>query len=267
MSEIQNNIQFQNTNFNLNQADSYTLLLQFDANSFNYAILNENRLLAFVQETALDELNDPDQIINRISTTYKKVTIGLSATGLTLIPTSLYKAEYATDFARLLDVKDNEKVLVQALDDQNMIIYKTNDKLINAIKKFDFKNVVYTAKGWIKAIANTNPADDTLFLEISGDTVQILYFQSGSLRFYNTYQFKNADELTYFAVLAADELVLDPAQITLVLSGYVANGDENISRLAEFFAKVELNNIQLLEPSEQYNSHNVVSLAALLLCE
>jgi hypothetical protein len=267
MSEIHNSIQHQNGEFNLNQAGSYTLLLQLEVNSFNYAIINNNRLVVVVQDTALNELKDPDQIINRLSNTYKKVIIGLPATGLTLVPKGLYNAGHAVDFARLLDVKENESAMVQELDDQNMIVYKTSNVLVKAIEKFDLKNVVYTAKGWIKAIANNNPTDNTLFMEIGHDTVQFLYFSSGKLRFYNSFDFKNADELTYFTALVAEELDLDAAQTTLALSGFVINGDENLSRLTEFFMKVELNDLQLTEPSDQFKAHNVVALAALLLCE
>ena len=122
MSENNNN--YTDNTFNLYQAYSYTLLLQVEASSFSYAVVHNNRLLISAQNCDIDELAHPKQLSDLLSATYKKVIIGLPATGLTLVPKSLFSGDHVADFARFLDVKANEKVFAQKLDDQNMIIYK-----------------------------------------------------------------------------------------------------------------------------------------------
>ena len=264
MSAHQHN--YRDDNFSLNRADSYKLLLKLEENSFSYAIVHKNSLLVFAENCALSDLDDPDQLFNLLTGDYKKVVVGLPATGLTLVPNSLSGREQIAGFATLLDIGEGEEAFAQTLDDKNIIVYKADAALVAAISKFDLKNTVYTAKGWISAIAITNPPDNYLYLEIDAGTVQFLYFSGGSLRFYNAYAFTNADELAYFTVLVARELNLDQTNTTLILSGDVAAGDKNMTRLAEFFTTVELNNIQVLELPDQIASHSVLALAGLSLC-
>ena len=264
MDDHNNN--YQDDSFNLYQAYSYILLLQLEANSFNYAIVYKNRLLASAQNCSLNELTNPNQLSDLLSSTYKKVIIGLPATALTLVPRSLFSEDHISDVARLLDVNDNEKVLVQKLDDENIIIYKTSAALVSAVEKFGLQNTVYTAKGWIDVIAKSNPPNNNLYLEISKETVQFLYFSLTKLRFYNIFEFKNEDELAYFTALVTQELNLNPQYITLVLSGDVNTGDKNMNRLAEFFPNAEFNALPVLELPGQIPAHKFKAIAALSLC-
>jgi hypothetical protein len=264
MSEQINN--YTDNNFNLYQAYSYTLLLQVEPSSFSYAVVHQNRLLVSAQNVALSELAEPKQLSDLLLATYKNVIIGLPATGLTLVPNSLFSEDRISDFARFLDVKPSEKVLAQTLDDKNTIIYKTDGALVDAVEKFNLQNTVYRAKGWISAIAKSNPPDTNLYLEIGNDTVQFVYFSLGVLRFYNTFEFKNEDELVYFTAFVAEELNLKQQTTTLVLSGDITAGDKNANRLVEFYSKIELNALQVLELPGQIASHKLLALAALSLC-
>lgn len=263
---MSDNNNYHDNNFNLYQAYSYTLLLQIELASFSYAVVNQNRLLVSGQNCEIDELIHPKQLNDLLSATYKNIIIGLPATGLTLVPNPLFGASHVSGFARLLDVKENETVLAQTLDDQNKIIYKTPAALIAAVEKFDVKNTVYTAKGWIEAIAKSNKPDNNLYLEVGIDRVQILYFSFGTLRFYNTFEVKNDDELVYFTSLVADELKLNAHEITLILSGNITAGDKNMKRLIDFYPNVQFNTLHILELPSQLVSHKMLAIAALSLC-
>jgi hypothetical protein len=261
-----NNNNYTDNTFNLYQAYSYTLLLQVGTTSFSYAVVHQNRLLVSAQNCDLNELAHPRQLSDLLTATYKKVIIGLPATALTLVPKSLFDEEHVADFARFLDVKENEKVFAQILDNQNMIIYKTNADLVAAVEKFNLQNTVYAAQGWISAIAKSKPQNNNLYLEIGANTVQFLYFSLGNLRFYNTFEFKNEDELAYFTTFVTEELLLKPQHTTLILSGDISTGDKNMNRLADFYPKVELNTLKVLELPGQIEGHKILALAALSLC-
>jgi hypothetical protein len=263
---MSNDNDYHDNSFNLYQAYSYTLLLQVELTSFSYAVVYKNRLLVSAQNCDLDELADPRRLSDLLSATYKRVIIGLPATGLTLVPVSLFEEERIANFARFLDVKADEKVFSQLLDEQNMIVYKTNDALLSAVERFNLNNSVYVAKGWIKAIAKSSPPNNNLYVEVGKNVAQFLYFSSGSLRFYNTFEFKNEDELAYFAAFVTEELNLSREDTTLVLSGDISNDDKNMTRLADFFPKLELNRLQVLELPGQLTSHKLLALAALSLC-
>ncbi len=267
MSEDNNHNNYHDSNFNLNEALGYTLLIQTKATTFDYAIVDDSRLLVYVQNNPVDELANPKHLKSLLAANYKKVVIGLPATGLTLVPDSLYSDEHAAQYARFLDIGDNEKVLVQQLNNDNKIIYKTAASAVAMVERFGLQNIAYTTKGSIKAIADSYPPAGNLYLELSKDTVQFLYFASGKLRFLNTFEFKNADELVYFTALACDELNLNVQDVTLILSGNVSSGDVHMNRLKDFYPKVELNTLQVVELPAQVAAHKILSLVALSSCE
>lgn len=190
----------------------------------------------------------------------------MPATGLTLVPKSLFSEDHIADFARFLDVRDTEKVLSHKIDDQNMIVYKTGAKLVDLVEKLSLRNTTYTAEGWVKAIAKSNPSNSNLYLNIIADVVQILYYSSGKLRFYNTFEFKSPDELVYFTTFVAEELGLKPQSTTLVLSGDISASDNNMGRLVDFYPKIEISTLKVVEIPEQVASHKILALVALSLC-
>ncbi|MDB5142379.1 MAG: hypothetical protein JWQ66_1092 [Mucilaginibacter sp.] len=261
------NHHYRNPDFNAEQTDRYTLLVQAGIASFSYAIVDENRLLVLEENIGIDELNEPSEEHSILSGYYKQRIIGLPQNGFTFVPVSLFKPELAADFARFLDVKENEKAVSQPLDEENQVIYKANETIVNAIaEKFDIKNTVFSAKGWIELTAANNPTNHDLFVNVDNDQVELLNFRDGKLRFYNSFEFKTADELVYFAMFITEELQLHPQNITLVLSGDISPGDENYNRLAKFFGKVELNNLKTVDLPQEIASHTVLTLTALSLC-
>lgn len=264
MSE--NNYNYHDDNFSLDKAPGYTLLIQIDKTSFSYAVSDQNNLIALADGHPLDELSNPQELLDLLSANYKKVVIGLPATGFSLIPQAVFNQDKVADLARFLDVKTDEKILAQPLDNRNAIIYKTPESILSAAEDFGVRNTVFTSKGWLNALAKNQPGDRDLYLNINGNTVEIANFSFSKLRFYNSFEFASADELAYFVSLVTDELTIQPAYTYVYISGDVDAGDKNISRLAEFFGKVEINTVKTLALPFEIEGHKILSLAALSLC-
>jgi hypothetical protein len=261
------NFYYRDNDFNPGQSAEYTLLVQVGAASLSYLVTGENKLLVLEKDIDLKELTEPSEANKLLSAEYKQRIIGLPQDGFTFIPDSLFKADGIADIARFLDVKATEKVFAQRLDGENIVVYKVDGSIVTQISdKYDLDDAVFGPKCWIRAIAANNPSDETLYLNINKDKVELLNFKSGNLRFFNNFEFKNSDELVYFTTLVAGELQLLPQNITLILSGDVESGDNNNTRLAEFFGKVELNDLNLLELPAEIASHTVLTLTALSLC-
>jgi hypothetical protein len=257
------NQHYRDTDFNPEQSADYTLLVQASPDSFSYAVTGQNKLLVLEENVSLDELDEPTEEHNLLSHNYKQRIIGLPNNGFTFIPDSLFRPDHVADFARFLDVKAGEKVFSQPLDADNQVIYKVEEKLAD---KLSANNVVFAAKGWIMDTAANNPTKENLYLNIDNDKVELLNFREGKLRFYNSFEFKNGDELVYFTSLVIEELQLQPQNITLLLSGDVEQGDKNSSRLSEFFQHVQLNDQKVLDLPGEIASHTVLTLTALSLC-
>ncbi len=249
------------------QTADYILLVQIGLNSFSYAVVGDNRLLVLKENIALNELNQPSAEHNFLLAEYKQRIIGLPQNGFTLVPVNLFRPDRVADFARFLDVKENEKVFSQSLDTENQVIYKVAEDIAASVtEKFDVKDTVFGPRGWIKAAAENNPSNNDLYANIDKDKVELLNFKDGKLRFYNTFEFKTADELVYFTLFVTGELKLHPQHTTLILSGDTGPDDENASHLAKFFKKVQLNKLKPIDLPGQIASHTLLTLTALSLC-
>jgi hypothetical protein len=258
---------YRDPDFNAAQSGGCTLLVQIGASSFSYAVVDQHKLLVLEENVNIDELNNPAGEHNILSTNFQKRIIGLPQNGFTFVPVSLFKPELAADFARFLDVKEDEKVFSQPLDKDNQVIYKVGEPVVNTVAaKFDAKNAVFGARGWIKLTAANKPDNHHLHVNIGNDQLELLNFRDGKLRFYNSFEFKTADELAYFAMFITEELQLHPKNITVVLSGDIKLDDENANRLAKFFGKVELNTLKTVDLPGEIASHTVLTLTALSLC-
>jgi hypothetical protein len=255
------------TDLNTDQSAGYTLLVKIGLNSFSYAVAGQGRLLVLKENLSLVELGQTSDSNSMLFSDYKYRFVSIPHTGFTLVPASLFKPEKVADFARFLDVKPDEKVFSQRLDADNQVIFKTDKLLIDLLAdKFGINSIVFSPKGWIKLTAASNPSDHQLYLNVDGERVEFLNFKDGKLRFYNSFEFKTADELAYFAMLVTNELELSPQDITIVLSGRIGVEDGNGSSLTRFFGGVELNKMTALILPDQTTSHDILTLTALSLC-
>jgi len=258
---------YRDPDLSLYQVNSnYTLLLQVYPATFSYAIVYEDKLQAWAKDCELLVLDEPGSEHELLNFEYKKVVIGLQSTGFTLVPNALYNEDKIADFARFLDVKSNEKIFAQPLDADNHIIYKVDERVVETAGIYGLRKTVFVNKGWINAITNNNPSNQTFYINIDKEQADILNFNNGKLRFYNSFSFNNPDELAYYAAFVAQELQLKPKDVNLVLSGDFEETDENAARLSEFFGSVEKNYLNVLHFPLEVSANQLPALAALSLC-
>jgi hypothetical protein len=257
---------YRDSTLNMAEADNYTLLVQVDGDSFAYAIVDDKLLLACETNCELSELADPKQLYERLTADYKKTIISLPSNGFVLIPVSLFDANNIAEYARLLDVKDNEKVIAQSLDSQNHVVYKVAERLYNIITNYGIKNVVFAPKGWMHAIDRSEPSITDLFLNINGNQVEFAYYKKNRLRFYNKFEFTTTEDLIYYTIFVTDELELKQQSTALIISGSINEEYELYRRLSEYFQVVMINDIGVLELPASIPSYQILSLSALSLC-
>jgi hypothetical protein len=259
--------QYLDADLNPQNAADHTLLMQVGAGNFSFAVTDGRKLLLLADNASTDELNGPNGEDDLLFRNYGRRIIGLSYTGFTLLPLSIFEPEKTAGFARFLDVKPTEKIFSQSLDTENQVIFKACGEVSDSIAaNFDLNNVVFGPAGWIKAIAGNSPADKSLYLNISGNQAEILNFTDDKIRFYNRFEFMSEDELAYFATVVAGELDVPPMAVSIYVSGNIADGDRNFNRLKKFFGRVYVNPVRQLQLPGEFASHTLLSLTALTLC-
>jgi len=258
------NHNYRDSSFSAEQTAGYTLLVQVAASSFSYAIVEGNKLLLLEENVSLLANTADDHPL--LSATYEKRLIGLPQSGFSFVPVSLFREDLVSDFARFLDVQENECVFSQPLDAENQVVFKTGKHAVDVVKsQFDVNDIVFSAKGWIKATAALKPTNPDVYLNIGDDQVELLNFHDGKLRFYNTFEFKNPDELAYFTMFVTEELNLHPQGAVLHVSGDIDSNDENFDRLSRFFNKVELNGLETTDLPGYIPAHHVLKLTSLAI--
>jgi len=258
--------QYLDSSFNPDKAAQYTLLLKGDGSRFSFAVAGEKKLLLLSNHLSWDVFDDPERH-NLLFGSYGKRIIGLPDSGFTFIPVSVFHPEKAADFARFLDIRPDEKVCSQPLDAENQVLFKISGDMLDRIEgRFSLHDVVFAPKGWILAVGGENPSNNNIYLDISGETLEALNFHNNRLRFYNSFEFTNEDELAYFVTLVANELQIPSASVNLVISGDAELNDKNCSRLSNFFGSIEMNTAATLNIPKQTTPASVLSLTALSLC-
>ncbi|RVU02774.1 DUF3822 family protein [Mucilaginibacter limnophilus] len=257
---------YTNDAIDLQQAGSYTLLLKLNTSTFAYAVAQSNSLIEWGGINPIAELTNPADIAELLSAEYRQVIVGLPSVAYTLIPEAIFSEANVNDFVRFLDVQPGEKVFIQQLDSENRVLYKVSADVINAIEKYGVENTVFGLKGWVKAIAGSNPSDDTIYAEISGSKVSFLYYNYGKLRFLSTFDFYTPDELSYYAAFVTEQLKMQPKKTRVCISGEISRNDDEFKRLADFFNEVETTNLNLLQLPDEVEPHHILSVAALTLC-
>ena len=262
----ENNTIFTDGSFSLYHANTYSLLLSLADRSFSFIVVHDKQIMSSGSNLPLSELDSPQQLKELFASSFKNVVIGLPALALTLVPVKLFNADHSSDFARLLDVKSNEKVFIETLDDNNIIIYKTSALPAKLAEKFELKNTVYDKCGWIKAIAISSPPGNNLYIDISNGKATYLYYFLGTLRYHNTFEFKNEAELVYYTTFVSNELDIKPQHTYLIMSGDINTGDENMTRLKEFYPYVSLNPLLITTVPSEPDAHKYLALSGLSLC-
>lgn len=252
--------------FSQEKAKDYTLLIQIRDTDFNFAVVYQSTLLAWGNGYPHAELIAPADFSMFLNAAdYQEVIIGITPTVFNIIPKALYKEDRLANLARLLDVQATETVYSQILDAENQIVFKDADSILPVLTaRYPNHQIVFSYKGWLQAITETEPTESKLYLDAQPSEVHFAYFKENKLRFYNSFKYTGPEELVYFTALTANELHLDPAEIKLIISG---DADVDQSNLGNFFPKIDINPIQqLAQLPNGIASQQLLSLTALLLC-
>jgi hypothetical protein len=253
--------------FSHQQVNNYKLLLMVNEASFSLAIMHRNKLMVWRKPAPLTELNQPGEVQEVLNFGYHEVITGINSPYFTLIAESLFNADQVKDVARYLDVAPADVVYAQPLDAFNHVVFKVPESLSQALNKFDVKQAVFGASGWIQAIEANQPSANEVYLNLHEGRVEIAHFDKGRLNLFNTFEFTHEEELAYYAVFVCQQLKLDLHTLDIKLSGDIAPGDERYQHLLQnIFGTVSLNTLAVTSIPERLPQHQLLALTALTLC-
>lgn len=265
-----NRLNFFDPDFNPGQADDYNLLLIISGQQFSFGIVHaeNDKLMVWGSRFLLSELADPKELWEVFFSPYRQIKIALQPENFVLVPKNLFSEDSLLDLGRFLNLKTDDQLLTDhLLNDAIVSVFSAENNLLALIQNyFPGKKLTFNPKSWIKVIADHEPKDFQLHLQINEHLLEILKFNDGKLQFYNQFNFANSDELVYFVSFTLEQLHLATEQIQIILSGEIHENDANYVRLKAFFPNVAWFDKPLLQVPTEIKFHEIVALASLNIC-
>ncbi len=251
---------YQSDNFNPDEARNARLCIKAGKSEVSFLVACDDKLLAWKDKCNAVELAADKHLAELMALPFEQVVVGVMPDNVTLIPAAMYVPENVNDYARFLDVKPEDKVFAAPIDEDNQVIYRQNVPEV-VLQKFNSSKIVPADRGWITAIAKTEPGNHNLYIDITDHQLSIVNFSGGKLRFYNTFNAADVNDMIYYCLFVAKRLDMQPGYTSLIISGQCAASD--ISRFNEFFRAVKYNDLRAFDMPLGVPGHQLLSLAML----
>lgn len=83
-----------------------------------------------------------------------------------------------------------------------------------------------------------NESSEKAYLHISPKHIELVFSKSGSLLYYNTFNYTSGEDIIYYLLFALEQLKLNPEAISLQLMGEVAKNDAVYSLIHKYVRNV-----------------------------
>lgn len=206
--------------------------------NFNKGIL----LPSFIAGQELLDLISDNEIF---SYNFLKTTFLIRNQGSTIIPFSIYDENYKASY--MLYNNPNEAGYIinsDILSSLNIVnLYNLQISLKEAINTYNSNaQILHSSTSLIKGLFSMfkNKINETSAFIHIGQTYfdMVVISQQGELLFYNSFKFKNADDLVYYVLFAFEQLKLKPVASPLYLLGEIEIDSQIFERLYKYIGKI-----------------------------
>ena len=233
---------FLDKSFNELNTRTYVMSVLLDATGFAVSIYSpeKNKIIGLVSHQieahkgAENISRQLDQLLNAVSWLsfpFSKVCVLYRNNVSTLIPQPLFDKKNAAlylEFNHFLQqqsrivfdyVKHTDAVNVYSLP--KLIFEKVKTIWPNAMLKHASTILIENLHVLVK---NKND-NNTLFVNVTTNSFDLVYFKDNKLDFYNQFQFNTTTDFIYFLLSAIEQLKLNPESVKLMLLGSIDKGD------------------------------------------
>jgi hypothetical protein len=274
-----NSILLVDPNFDPNAALHCNLLLKITADSFSYVIVNtENKRVEVLydrqnlqdQKRELLPLLHADPYLRMAFNSVKVCSYTINSIS---IPNDFYNEEEIERYAPYFSEPEHYSSTINTLSipsKEFQTLFLFPQVVEDALQTYwpDARKFEQTAP---LLFDQKNQPGFQLTLDFTAGSFFAMLINNGELIFQNFFLTENAEEFTYYLMLIFKQLQLEPAQIDVMISGIVNEGDQQLQVLHQYFRSVNWNipATEQLEDSilEDMPAHYYTSLLALQLCE
>lgn len=243
----------QNT-FDPSVAGSSQLCLELSPDRFRFCVMNTDGPQPdcfWLEDYAFPTLLNDNPLLSSLKSIYenhpvlqtrewKRVRVSVNTPYFTLIPSVLYRKEYAAQYLRLMQgsaLPAGQQTQTYVHADENFhSVFSLETPLVDWLRAtypLQEMDLMHQTSALIRATAGRQPQAD-LLLYFENEYVTIVDREKGSLKFCNKFAYKNASDLTYYVLYVLNELQLDPAKAPVVLFGEITPFSDTYISLDRF---------------------------------
>ncbi len=270
--------------FDKNSSENYELSLQMSPYGFSYCILDTIR-----NKYVLLRVKEPDD--NKVLTTdkteemigsddllschFKKVNLVVPSLKSTLIPYPLFDPDKKEEFFTLNLIKDENDIILynKITEPDAFVIFSIPGPLRDLAEKF-FPSVIPCHHA-LPLIDQTlhNSKDEfgrLVQVHLEKDYFNLLIVEHGSLKFYNTFIYKNITDILYYIFGVYKNMGISREE-GIRFSGCVSNYDELFTQIQQYIRNIKFTipsgNFSFSYVFNELELHRYLNLFSITRCE
>lgn len=272
-----------------NQAANSVLCLELAAQRLRITLLDPQRRMVWLDEYAQPSLLTDQSLQTYLPALFKEhpllsydafqhVRVSVLSPAFTLIPSVLYRKEYASSYLSLMrghQPPPNELAHGYEHKEGFVSVFGIDRDVTEfmgeqyPMQSFTYVHQHTTLIQATRAIDRQLASPENLFLYFEDDYVTVLFRHKHQLRYCNRFGYKNAQDLTYYVLYVLDELGVDPEAVDAFVYGEITPFAESYVALSRFVPTLRIGQSPPgLNPSpelEELPDHRYLGLQGLCL--
>ena len=179
---------------------------------------------------------------------WQSIRIGVNSPSFTLVPTPLFRKEYAGSYLALMRgsaLPAHEFAQAYAHEEEGFLsVFNLEHPLANFFSEvypLEPITFVHQIGALIRATADLDRhalVTDTVYLFFEDEFVTVIHRHAHQLHFCNRFGYKNVQDLTYYMLYVLDEQKLNPEVTPIALYGEITPFAEAYAELRRFLPKL-----------------------------
>lgn len=273
--------------------EGYQLFLEMGKERFRFCVVEpEKRQCFWLEEYLFPTLLTENPLLPFLRAIYqnhpvlqssywKNIHVSVNSPSFTLIPSSLFRKEYAAQYLQLMQgnpLSTSEHALVYAHKKEDFYTVFSIENVLTdwlaATYPLQEITVVHQSSTLIQATSLTDSVLDSsqkLSLNFEDESVTIIFRKAGKFMFCNRFSYKNSTDLVYYILYVVNELKTEPQELQVVLFGEITPFAEIYIALEKFFSTIKFGStppgLQLTPAFDDLPEHRYFSLFGNALIE
>lgn len=232
----------------------YNLALVLGTDSASFMVTDEAKLLAFrsysFQKRGFFDLSDAFQELylqdKLLSLSFQQVNVAVVHKAFTFVPDELFDASKMELYLEnVVEPPINDLIQADVLtSNAARTVYTLNSNLRNSLhEKYIAVKIQHIMSPTINALSVHQSSvlsfDDTLYLQVRDQTLQIVCFRNREFVFANYFEYQSANDIAYYMMLVINQLGMKQQDVSILLSGQLERKSEIFNTLYRYIQKID----------------------------